>query len=168
MNPPRHAKVQDEEMDRCERLLTDCHCHADYKDRGRTDPNCMACQLGSEVIDTFREMRNALRAPPNADTLVSQPKGQPARPQNGVPVRLGRELFRFDSFPEWVNKAQSRFATYAAGIPSAQYVCIDATGRICTIGKHFMSARDRNAFPVIVYLIEPESKAPTAAGQGAT
>lgn len=91
-----------------------------------------------------------------------------SRPGARVTLHLGRELFRFDSFADWVNKAQSRFATYAAGIHPTQYVCIDATGRICAIGKQFMSARDRNAFPVIVYHIEPEESKSTATGQGAT
>ena len=70
-------------------------------------------------------------------------------------VSLGRELFRFDSFQQWVNKAQSWFKS--SGVPSSQFVCIDATGRICGMGKQFMSARDRNAFPVIVYHIDTET-----------
>lgn len=79
-------------------------------------------------------------------------------------VKLGRELFRFNSFEQWVNKAQSWFKT--AGVSSTQFVCIDATGHICGMGKQFMSARDRNAFPVIVYHIEPEQDAAMAARGG--
>lgn len=52
----------DEEMDRCERMLTDCTCHPDYQRLGMAAPDCMACQLGSEVIDTFRAMRAALQS----------------------------------------------------------------------------------------------------------
>ena len=69
-------------------------------------------------------------------------------------IELGPELFRFNSFADWVNKARLRFK--AVGVVASQYVCIDATGRICGMGKQFMSARDRGAFPVVVYHIEPE------------
>ena len=72
-------------------------------------------------------------------------------------LSTGPELFRFTSFADWVNHAQDRFI--AARLGSWEYVCIDATGRICKIGKQFMSARDRNAFPVIVYHIDPEHRA---------
>lgn len=50
-----------------------------------------------------------------------------------VTVTLGRELFRFDSFQQWVNKAQSWFMR--SGVPSSQVLCVDATGRICSMGK---------------------------------
>lgn len=72
-----------------------------------------------------------------------------------VTIAVGREMFRFNSFQQWVNKAQSWFKR--AGVPSSQFVCIDATGRICGMGKQFMSARDRGAFPVIVYDIDPST-----------
>lgn len=71
-------------------------------------------------------------------------------------VELGPEIFRFTSFQQWVDKAQSWFR--AAGVMSSQYVAIDATGRICGMGKQFMSARDRGAFPVVVYHIEPTDR----------
>lgn len=52
----------DEEMDRCERMLTDCTCHPDYQRLRMADPDCMACQLGSEIIDTFRAMRATIQS----------------------------------------------------------------------------------------------------------
>lgn len=70
-------------------------------------------------------------------------------------IETGPEMFRFNSFDQWVNKAQGWFKS--AGVGSSQYVCIDATGRICGMGKQFMSARDRGAFPVVVYHIEPST-----------
>jgi|GEM_PF-157030 len=73
-----------------------------------------------------------------------------------ITVTLGRELFRFDSYEQWVNKARSWFMR--AGVPSAQVVCIDATGRVCSLGMHFMSARDRGAFPVVAYRIDPDGR----------
>lgn len=62
-HPARSGVVRDEEMNRCERLLTACTCHADFKDRDMVDPQCRACDLGVEVIDTFRSMRAALAHP---------------------------------------------------------------------------------------------------------
>ena len=61
--PARSGVVRDEEMNRCERLLTACTCHADFKGRDMVDPQCRACGLGVEVIDTFRSMRAALAHP---------------------------------------------------------------------------------------------------------
>jgi hypothetical protein len=81
-----------------------------------------------------------------------------------VPIQLGPEAFRFDSFEHWVNKAQSWFASR---IPDRarlgrRYLCIDAAGRVCMIGADFMRARDEGTFPVVVYLIDstPSVKVP--------
>lgn len=71
-------------------------------------------------------------------------------------IEHGAELFQFRSFTDWVNHAQSRFARMnAAGVMTRETVCVDASGRICSFGKQFMSARDREAFPVTVYHIDP-------------
>jgi hypothetical protein len=58
----------------------------------------------------------------------------------------------FRSFDDWVSFASKRLTdagrtdtTYATDIPA---VCIDAKGRRCTNGGHFMKARDEDAFPV--------------------
>lgn len=68
-------------------------------------------------------------------------------------VRLGNEIFRFTSFSQWVNKASSWFR--GAGLRDGYgYVCVDAKGRICQVGREFMRARDEDSFPVIVYSIE--------------
>lgn len=70
-----------------------------------------------------------------------------------VRVRLGDEIFRFTSFSQWVNKASSWFR--GAGLRGGfGYVCVDAKGRICQIGKHFMRARDDDSFPIVVYAVE--------------
>jgi hypothetical protein len=50
----------------------------------------------------------------------------------------------FASFEQWVNKARSWIGGRGA-------ICVDAKGRICGIGAHFMWARDENAFPVAYY-----------------
>jgi hypothetical protein len=71
-------------------------------------------------------------------------------------VQFGPEAFRFSSFQQWVDKAQSWFQTR---IPEParsrhRYVAVDATGRVCLIGADFMRARDEGTFPVVVYLID--------------
>jgi hypothetical protein len=70
-----------------------------------------------------------------------------------VRLQLGPELFRFTSFPNWVNKARDWFR----GIPAGSWVCIDQRGRICNSGKEFMRADREDTFPVVVYLIDPEA-----------
>lgn len=69
-----------------------------------------------------------------------------------IQCTVGRELFAFRSFTEWVNKARSWFRT--CRVPSCDTVCIDAKGRICRTGKQFMRARDDGAFPVRVFAVE--------------
>jgi len=68
-------------------------------------------------------------------------------------IEVEKAILSFGTFEQWVNKAQSWFPRL--GFSSAHYVCIDAKGRICNIGMHFMRARDEGAFPVVVYLISP-------------
>ena len=76
---------------------------------------------------------------------------------NRVSLSLGPVAFQFTSHQQWVNKAQSWFANLAAENPNAarkRYLCIDAKGRVCMIGKDFGRARDEDAFPVKLYLID--------------
>lgn len=70
-------------------------------------------------------------------------------------VQLGPELFHFDSFQQWVDKAQGWFKS--AGQRSCDHICLDAAGRVCMIGRDFMRARDEGTFPVTVYLIDPKA-----------
>lgn len=64
-------------------------------------------------------------------------------------VQIGDELFRFDSFTQWVNKAQRWFRTCG----ERKHICIDARGRICLSGLEFARARDESSFPIVVYRI---------------
>lgn len=68
-------------------------------------------------------------------------------------IEHGVEVFRFASFSEWVNTARSVFRFY--GMTSGDVLCIDARGRICNVGAHFMAARDEEAFPIVVYRARP-------------
>jgi hypothetical protein len=72
-------------------------------------------------------------------------------------IHTGPELIRFSSFNDWVNHAKSRYASiHHRRIMTEDTVAIDASGRICRYGKQFMSARDRDAMPIIVYHIDTE------------
>lgn len=57
---------------------------------------------------------------------------------------------QFTSYIQWVNKAASWLGHYADK-GSGGVVCVDARGRVCSIGADFMRARDGHAFPVSVY-----------------
>ena len=95
-----------------------------------------------------------------------------ARNGDNLHCLVGPELFRFESFQQWVNKAASWFAT--CGYPSRHAICVDAKGRICQYGKHFMTARDEDAFPVRVCMAReddmpnahPHGRAPARTVQG--
>ena len=65
-------------------------------------------------------------------------------------VSFSEFLFEFDSYEHWVDKARTWFLRTQAPHDA---VCIDMKGRICTRGKHFMVAKDEDAFPVKVYRV---------------
>ena len=84
---------------------------------------------------------------PTADRLC-YPSSWPraATPTELRPIWKGE----FCSFDDWVSFASKRLVGCFDPATRAQLpaVCIDALGRRCTIGAHFMRARDENAFPV--------------------
>lgn len=67
-------------------------------------------------------------------------------------IEHGPELFRFRNERQWVNRAKEWFQS--AGIRGTDAICIDANGRICTRGEHFMRATRENTYPIIVYRME--------------
>lgn len=69
-------------------------------------------------------------------------------------MRLGRPLFEFRTFDDWVNNAKRRFEESRRDSRTA--ICIDTKGRICGMGREFMRARDEGTFPVTVYLQQPD------------
>lgn len=71
-------------------------------------------------------------------------------PIQQAPVELGDFLFQFDSFSAWVNTAQRVWRDHK--VRATDTLCLDAQGRVCLIGLHFMVARDEQAFPIRVYL----------------
>ena len=76
---------------------------------------------------------------------------------SGHAIQLGDELFSFSSFERWVNKAPSWFCNTRREfrLRDSEMICVDKHGRICTLGKHFMQARDEGTFPITCYAIRP-------------
>lgn len=64
-------------------------------------------------------------------------------------VKLGDELFKFDSFNDWRSNARRRFRN--RNLTAHKTICIDERGRVCVDGSAFMRARDEKAYPVRVY-----------------
>lgn len=73
--------------------------------------------------------------------------------RSGPSVQLGEVLFSFNSFQDWVNKAQRIWRFHE--VDSRHTVCIDQRGRICGWGAHFRRARDEGAFPINVHRLRP-------------
>lgn len=63
-------------------------------------------------------------------------------------IKIKRELFRFHSKQDWVNKAQSRYSD--CGVRRGHYITVDAAGHVMHMGKCF----DDAAYPVICYELQ--------------
>lgn len=80
--------------------------------------------------------------------------GSPAAAARPAQPKLGRELFRFDSFDGWVRNASREHSR--AGVCAELVVAVDARGRVCRLARHWIAARDDGAFPVVVYLVRED------------
>ena len=67
-------------------------------------------------------------------------------------IRIKRELFKFHSQQDWVNKAQSRYAN--CGVPKGYYITVDSAGHVMHMGKCFMAAEKNGLYPVTVYELQ--------------
>jgi len=72
----------------------------------------------------------------------------------GSTALLGRKLFSFSSFQDWVNRASRMWKLHE--VSSRYTVCVDQKGRICGWGEHFMAAREDGSFPVDVHYMRPD------------
>lgn len=106
-------------------------------------------QADAEHTAKESDLAYPTRAPHRAVQLV---EAQPAQP--AAIAILGPLLFQFDSFAGWVNHAQT--AWKRIGVRSDDTVCVDTRGRMCRIGRDFMTARDEGAFPVRVHLMRDD------------
>lgn len=64
-------------------------------------------------------------------------------------IKVRRELFRFHSEQEWINKGKSWYAR--SGVDRGFYITVDAGGHVIHMGKCFMEATKRGLYPVVVY-----------------
>ena len=69
-----------------------------------------------------------------------------------IAINVKRELFRFESHQDWVNKAQSRYAN--CGVKKGFYITVDARGHVMHLGLCFKEAEKAGTFPAICYELE--------------
>jgi hypothetical protein len=81
-------------------------------------------------------------------------------------IQLGREVFMFDGFNHWCDTASEKYK--AARLTSSNTVCVDAKGRICAWGEHFMQASKDRAYPIRVYLLRDDMAWPDTPISGGT
>lgn len=68
-----------------------------------------------------------------------------------IQLEVQGELFQFQTYQQWVNKASHSFRR--SGVPTWEILCVDTKGRACLIGSDFMRADRDNAYPVTAYHI---------------
>ena len=79
---------------------------------------------------------------------------------DGLEIKVRRELFRFHSEQEWVNKAQSWYAK--CGVRKGHYVTVDALGHVMHMGLCFKNA----TYPVTCYELQTNWLDQTEAAHG--
>lgn len=67
-------------------------------------------------------------------------------------VKVKRELFKFHSQQEWVNKGKSWYAN--CGVRQGFYLTVDAAGHVVHMGKCFMEATAQGLYPITVYELQ--------------
>jgi hypothetical protein len=75
---------------------------------------------------------------------------------NNVSVTLGEKLFEFASKQDWVNRGPRIWRVHRA--TEGRAIAIDAKGRICQMGGHFMRAESDGSYPVAVYRVDPDAR----------
>lgn len=68
-------------------------------------------------------------------------------------IQIEKKLFQFESFDDWCNNPHM-YSQDACGYPIKFTISIDSGGFVCLMGKQFMAARDKNRFPISVYLLK--------------
>jgi hypothetical protein len=86
---------------------------------------------------------------------VSHPPCEPVAAQLTRSIVIRSVLFQWETFDQWANRAARDFRGVRAHqtILDKDYVCVDTAGNVCTIGRHFMAARDAGRFPVVCYRV---------------
>jgi hypothetical protein len=79
-------------------------------------------------------------------------RAMPGDNVTAIAIKIKRELFRFQSEQDWVNKARSRYAN--CGVRQGYYITVDAHGHVMHIGQCFKAATEAGAYPVICYELQ--------------
>ena len=79
-------------------------------------------------------------------------------------IKVKRELFRFTSEQDWINRAKRLYAN--CGVRQGFYISVDSNGHVIHMGRCFMAATKSNAYPVKVYELQTnwDEEANTPAG----
>jgi hypothetical protein len=99
--------------------------------------------VGANTAGKLRQIANELEA------LKAR---EPMTDEQTISVKVKRELFRFSSEKNWVNKAQSWYAK--CGVPRGFYIAVDANGHVMHHGQCFMAATKADAYPVTCYELQ--------------
>ncbi len=67
-------------------------------------------------------------------------------------IKVKRELFRFYSKQDWVNRGYNAYAD--CGVKKGMYITVDANGHVMHMGRCFMAAQDASAYPVVCYELQ--------------
>lgn len=68
---------------------------------------------------------------------------------NKVRVLVGEPIFRFNSYDDWFRNARVVFDNYE--VEPDDVLCLDAYGRVCNFGEHFLRAQDDDCYPIVAY-----------------
>ena len=79
-------------------------------------------------------------------------------------IEVGEYLFAFTSERDWIETAQRLYNREKATMHDS--VAITHDGRICTTGRDFRMAKERDAYPVMVYRTRPDVGASSTPNQG--
>jgi hypothetical protein len=69
--------------------------------------------------------------------------------KNTISVAVKRELFRFNSKQEWINKGRQRYAN--CDVDRDYRITIDAKGNVVHKGLCFSQAEKNGLYPIVTY-----------------
>lgn len=68
---------------------------------------------------------------------------------NKVSVLVGDPLFRYWSYEDWREDKGGRFELL--DVFGDEVLCLDTSGRVCSLGKHFHRAKAEGCYPITAY-----------------
>ena len=132
--------------DELETSLTFCVGPLQMDEAGTNIQECTHCWL----TDLAEEGAIPLDEYPTAQDLAKAQEPAASEQDALTSVMLGKKLFSFYCFQDWVNTAQRAWRNVS--ISSEQTICLDQKGRVLKKGLEFMRADKDGSFPVDVYL----------------